>query len=114
MRIESLRFKGFIGIQRGLGLDEITIDFRDVPGLVAFDGMNGSGKTTVLENLHPFPQLASREGALYHHCHLRDSAKELCFTYDGHSYRSLIKIDCQGENRKATSGRMESQKSTER
>ena len=97
MRIESLRLKGYLGIKKGLGLDEATIDFRDVPGLVAFDGMNGSGKTTVLENLHPFPQLASREGALYHHCHLRDSEKELCFTYGGGSYRTLIKIDCQSE-----------------
>jgi len=97
MKIESLRLKGFIGIQKGLGLDEISVGFRDLSGLVAFDGMNGCGKTTVLENLHPFPQLASRDGALFHHCFLRNSEKELSFSYGGHQYRTLLKIDCQSE-----------------
>ena len=97
MRIESLRLKGFTGIKRGIGMDEISVSFQGITGLVAFDGQNGSGKTTLLDNLHPFPQLASRDGALYHHCFLRDSEKELCFTYSGHSYRTLLKIDCQSE-----------------
>jgi DNA repair protein SbcC/Rad50 len=97
MKIESVRLKGFTGIKRGLGLDEISVSFQGITGLVAFDGQNGSGKTTLLDNLHPFPQLASRDGAIYHHCFLRGSERELCFTYSGHSYRTLLKIDCQSE-----------------
>lgn len=94
MKIEKLRMRGFIGIQRGLGLDEITIDFSGISGLIAFEGMNGTGKSTILENLHPYNQLASRDGALYHHVCRRDSEKELSFTYAGNHYRTLLKIDC--------------------
>ncbi|MFA5322557.1 MAG: SMC family ATPase [Smithella sp.] len=95
MKINNLRLKGYIGIKRGLGLDEINIDFRNYAGLVGFAGQNGLGKSTVLENLHPFNTLASRSGALFNHTYLRDSEKELSFTYDGHNYKTLIKIDCQ-------------------
>jgi len=97
MRIERLRLKGFIGIKRGLGLDEIDVDFSNISGLSAFDGMNGAGKSTVLENLGPFNQLASRDGALHRHVCRRDAEKELFFSYQGHSYRTLLKIDCDSE-----------------
>lgn len=97
MIIEKLRLKGFTGIQRGLGLDEIEIDFQNISGLVAFDGANGAGKSTVLENLGPYNQLASREGALFRHTFLRDSERELSFSYQGHHYRTLLKIDCDSE-----------------
>ncbi len=95
MKLEKLRLKGFTGIKRGLGLDEIEIDFTTVLGLTAFDGVNGCGKSTCLENLHPYPQLASREGALYQHVFARDAEKELSFIYQGDHYRTLVKIDCQ-------------------
>ncbi len=95
MKIEKLRLKGFTGIKRGLGLDEITIDFENISGLVAFDGANGLGKSTILENLHPYNTLASRSGALFNHVCRRDAEKELSFTYNGSRYRTLLKIDCQ-------------------
>lgn len=95
MKIEKLRLKGFIGIQRGLGLEEVTIDFTDISGLVAFDGMNGAGKSTVLENLHPYNTLASRSGALYQHVYIRNAEKELSFSYQCDHYKTLLKIDCQ-------------------
>jgi exonuclease SbcC len=97
MQIEKLRLKGFIGIKRGLGLDEISIDFKNIVGLIAFAGQNGLGKSTVLENLHPFNTLASRSGALFNHVCVRDAEKELFFSYNGNHYRTLIKIDCQSE-----------------
>ena len=95
MKIEKLRLKDFIGIKRGLFLDEITIDFSNASGLVAFAGMNGLGKSTVLENLHPFNTLASRSGALFNHVCSRSAERELFFSYNDHSYRTLLKIDAQ-------------------
>lgn len=95
MRIEKLRLRGFKGIHRGLGLDEIIIDFTGRDGLIAFAGMNGTGKSTIIENLSPFNELASRSGALFNHCYRRDSEKELSFSYNGDHYRTLLKIDSQ-------------------
>lgn len=95
MKISKLRLRGFLGIKRGLGMEEIALDFTDISGLTAFDGMNGAGKSTVLENLHPYSTLASRSGALYQHVFLRNSEKEFSFSYNGNHYRTLLKIDCQ-------------------
>ena len=53
----KLRLKGFKGVKAGPeltwdGLDEVAVDFTGKSGLVAFDGKNGGGKTTILENMH--------------------------------------------------------------
>ncbi len=93
MKIEYLKLRGFIGIKDRMGLDEIEIDFSTLSGLTAFAGPNGMGKTTVLENLHPFRTLVSRSGALQHHVFLRDAFRDLRFTHHGHHYRCLINID---------------------
>lgn len=95
MKIEKLRLRGFIGVKKGMGLNEIEIDFTGKGGLVAFAGDNGRGKTVCLESLSPFNQLVSRDGALSHHCFLRDSERELSFEYNGDHYRTLLKIDAQ-------------------
>lgn len=95
MKIEKLRLKKFIGIKRGLGLDEIEVDFANTSGLVAFAGSNGLGKSTILENLHAYNTLASRSGALFNHVFGRDAEKELSFTYNGSRYRTLLKLDAQ-------------------
>lgn len=97
MRITSLRLRGFIGIQRGLGLNDLTLDFSNLSGLIAFSGENGKSKTSVLDCLHPYRQLASRSGALQHHVFLRDSLKELNFEYSGDTYRTIVKIDSDSE-----------------
>ncbi|MDP2643697.1 MAG: hypothetical protein Q8P24_02040 [Desulfobacterales bacterium] len=75
------------------GLDEIEIDFTNKLGLVAFAGENGTSKTGVLENMHHFPQLVSRDGALWAHVTGRDAEKEFESDFMGHHYRSLIKMD---------------------
>jgi len=93
--IEHLHARGFTGIKRGMGLEEIEIDFMGREGLLALDGRNGVGKTSVLDLLHPFAQLASRDGALSNHCFLRDACKELTFTHGGRSYRTVVKIDSE-------------------
>jgi exonuclease SbcC len=93
MKIESIGLKGFIGIKRGLGLDEIDVDLMGLSGLVALEGANGVGKTTFLENLQPYRMLPSRGGTLKNHCFLKDSLKDLTFTFNGDRYRTLIKSD---------------------
>lgn len=97
MKIETFRAKGFKGFKRGLGMDEISVDFSGKSGLIALAGDNGTGKSTMMELLQPYPQLVSRDGALFHHVDTRDAERELTFTYAGHRYRTLLKIDGQGE-----------------
>lgn len=96
MKLLSLTLRGAWGIFEGIGKDEITIDFsRFSPGLIALVGKNGSGKTTILENLHPYRRLASRDGSPAKHFRLRDSRRDLTFQVGAHVYRALIIIDAQ-------------------
>jgi len=94
MKINKLILRGAKGIKKGLGLDEIEIDFSQFkPGIVAFIGKNGSGKTTIMENLHPYRCLVSRDGSLHTHFFLKDSYRFLEFDYKGKNYESRILID---------------------
>lgn len=94
MKILSLKLRGAIGIRKGLGVEEVEIDFRNfAPGLIALTGRNGSGKTTIMENLHPYRQMVSRDGSLAQHFFLKDSYRFLEFEYEGHSYQAKILID---------------------
>jgi len=93
MRILSIKLRGFIGLKRGLGVDEVFLDVSGLSGLVALEGANGMGKTTLLENCQPYRMLPSRTGTLKSHCFLKDSLKELTFEFNGDLYRTLIKID---------------------
>ena len=93
VQLQSIHLRGFIGIKRGMNLDELSLDLSSLSGLVALDGPNGRGKTTVLDCFSPYRSLASRAGALKHHVFLRDSHKELTFSLGGHEYRTLIKVD---------------------
>jgi DNA repair exonuclease SbcCD ATPase subunit len=56
MKINKIKLTNFIGIKHGTGLDEIEIDFRSGTGnkIVMLSGGNGSGKSTVMSQLHPF------------------------------------------------------------
>jgi len=52
----KLTLKGFRGIRDGLALDELTLDLERLAGdakVIAIAGANGSGKTTIMESLHP-------------------------------------------------------------
>ncbi|MCQ4380047.1 hypothetical protein NO113_19495, partial [Clostridioides difficile] len=53
----------FAGILSGCGKSQITLDLSVIPEwatLVALVGMTGQGKTTVLDNLHPYRLMPSR------------------------------------------------------
>ena len=97
MRLDNLRLRGFRGIKVGMGLDEIELDLSGLTGLVALAGNNGKGKTTILENMHPFRVMPSKKSSLYRQTFLRDSQKDLSFWFEGSHYRTLVKIDAQGE-----------------
>lgn len=96
----SLKLRGATGIKRGIGKDEISIDFDSFSsGLIALTGENGKGKTTLIENCHPYPQLLTRKGKLQDHFCLRDSFREVVYRErgSGKMVKCLIQID--GENK---------------
>lgn len=101
MKPLSLRLKGFIGVKKGLGIDELTLDLSNLNGLIAMAGENGRSKSTVMESLSPFRTLFSRSGALNRHVFRRDSEKEFTFAYQGHIYRTLVKIDAEADRGEA-------------
>ena len=106
MKVLSLRLKGFIGLRDGSGIEEIDIDLSTLPtGLIAITGSNGSGKTTFLDNLHPYRimpyKLRDRKEwspgsfSYYDQCYGRDALKELIFEMNGKTYRAQILIDAE-------------------
>lgn len=94
MKINNLKLKGFIGVKKGLGLDDLELDLTGLSGLIAFSGQNGSGKTSILESLQPYRTLASRKKALPFHVFTRDACKELDFDFQGDNYKTKVLIDC--------------------
>ena len=56
MRIIYAKFKGYIGFNAIMGLDELEIDFsKSRHSICLIVGMNGSGKSTLLSALNIFP-----------------------------------------------------------
>jgi exonuclease SbcC len=97
MQLKRIKLRGAEGL-KPYG-DEIEIDFNQFDsGPLALVGINGAGKSTILENLHPWPTLISRNGSLTAHYHLKDSLKELEFEYRGKNY--LCKTLINGERNK--------------
>ncbi len=95
-----LRLRGSTGIKKGIGKDEIGIDFDGYDsGLIALTGDNGRGKTTLIENCHPYPQLLTRKGKLQDHFCLRDSFREV--VYRDRDTKRMVKclIQIDGQNK---------------
>lgn len=96
-----LKLKGAIGVNRSLGLDEISVDFTSFkPGVIAITGRNGSGKTTLLENMTPYRALLSRSGSLYGHFE-GPSLREYSFMFDAAEYICRIEIDPEHRQQRA-------------
>ena len=94
MKLLKLKLRGAIGIQKGLGVEEVEVDMTNfAPGLIALTGKNGAGKTTIMENLHPYRTMVSRTGSLQSHFYLKDSYRMLEFEHNGVTYKSKILID---------------------
>lgn len=78
--LEYVSVRGAIGIRDGMGLDEFNLDFTKYDnGVLAIIGKNGGGKTTLLENCHPFPRMLTRSGALKEHFCLAKSHRILVY-----------------------------------
>lgn len=109
MQVLSLTLKGFRGIRDGLGRDELSLDFErlaDGAELVAIAGANGRGKTTVMDNMHPYLTMPSRAAvagpggfSYYDHVCLPENEKDLTWAHEGRSYRSQVVIRLNGRRR---------------
>ena len=105
----SLTLKGFRGIRDGLGRDVLTLDFErlaDGAELVAIAGANGRGKTTVMDNIHPYLTMPSRAAvagpggfSYYDHVCLPENEKNLIWAHDGRNYRSQVVIRLNGRRK---------------
>ncbi len=106
---ETLYLKGFAGIRAGLNRDELTLDVTQLVGdaqLVAFAGANGTGKTTVMDNLQPYRLLPSRASSFgpagfsfYEHLVLPECVKELVWRHAGKRYRSTLVFRMNGRRK---------------
>jgi exonuclease SbcC len=108
MRPVSLKLRGFKGIRSKSGKDEIVLDFSDIKGLAAITGANGAGKTTVLDNLHPYRIMPYRAGSyspksfsFYNECYGRGASKELVFEFESRLYKNLLLIDTEKKKQEA-------------
>ena len=105
----SLTLKGFRGIRDGLGRDVLALDFAqlaDGAQLVAIAGVNGRGKSTVMDNMHPYLTMPSRAAmagpggfSYYEHVCLPENEKDLIWTHDGRRYRSQVVIRVNGRRK---------------
>src|SRR2546427_10467065 len=109
MKPISLTLKGFRGIRDGLGRDVIELDFEQLAGdakLIAMVGSNGRGKTTIMDNMTPFPIMPSRAGAdgfggfsYYDQVCLPESIKDLVWEHGGERYRSQLVFRLNGKKK---------------
>src|SRR3990167_7531413 len=105
----SLTLKGFRGIRAGLGRDVLSLNFEqlaDGAELVAIAGANGRGKTTVMENMHPYLTMPSRAAtagpggfSYYDHVCLPENEKDLVWSLAGRTYRSQVVIRLNGRRK---------------
>jgi len=93
MKLKRIKLRGFKGIRRGLGVNEIDVDLSGLRGVVAIVGPNGKGKTTFLECLQPYRTMPSRKLSLKDSVYARDSYKELTFVMGNEEFRSLVTVD---------------------
>ena len=109
MKPLELKLKNFIGIKSGLGVDEININIAELTDdarIVALQGENGKGKSTILDNLHPYRLMPSRSSSYspgsfsYYDNTYGDAEKVLIWEHCGFKYSSLIKIKGQNKTKK--------------
>ena len=102
MKPDYLLLRGFEGILSGMGVHEIEIDFSVVPdGIVVFDGPNGRGKTTIVDNMHHFRVMPSKVNksyspeafSFYEETYGADACKIFVSKMKGTRHKSVVSID---------------------
>lgn len=111
MKPIHLFLKQFKGLKAGAGLNEIRLDLSTLPnGLIAITGKNGMGKTTILDNLHPYRLMPyklreakewSPNSFSYYDHTFGEAVKELIFEHGDQIYKSLILIDTDRKKQEA-------------
>ena len=111
MTPRKLTLKGFKGVRSGLGRDAVTLDFDQLAGdahQVALVGPNGKGKSTILDNMHPYRTMPSRSSkyspdtfSYWDHVHGPEALKEFVWEHRGDVYRSTLVFKSNGKTRRA-------------
>lgn len=91
----SLSLRGAIGIRNGQHKEDFELDFEKFEdGVVCLCADNGRGKTTCVENCHPYPCMLTRDGTLKEHFYLKDSHRILIYKDEnGLYYKISMLID---------------------
>lgn len=100
----SLSLRGSIGIRDGQNKEEIKIDFEKYEdGVICLSAPHGRGKSSLLENCHPYPKMLSRKGTLQDHFYLKDSHRILVYRDENDLYyRISMLIDGKTANGKVS------------
>lgn len=98
MRYTYACFKNYIGFYNGLGLEKVEIDFtRSRNNIILISGINGCGKSTLMNSLNPFPDPSSS------YVPKRDAEKVLTLVDGGDTFHIRITSPCDVKgNRKVT------------
>lgn len=76
----SLSLRGAIGIRDGQHKEDFELNFENMEdGIICLAGDSGRGKSTLLENCHPYPCLLTRSGTLKEHFYLKNSHRILVY-----------------------------------
>lgn len=111
MQVIKLILDHFKGIVSGRGKDRVEIDFSSLntnAQLVAISGPNGSCKTTLIDNMHPFRVMPSRATSptptsfsFYEEIVVgKDALKDITWSHKGRVFQSIVRIRSTGKTKK--------------
>lgn len=109
MRPIKLQLEGFLGFVTQ-GKQKISLDLSDLGDakVVALTGPNGVGKTTIMDNMHPFRVMPSRwgsptpgSGSYWDQVQIGDARKEFEFEHKGIVYRSVLTFRSTAKTKRA-------------